>query len=297
VNQFSGNFNKRRSGRRDTLLLLAGGAFLFSLVIVTMVVVAMKRKDSEKIRVAAIEVAAQQQVKSSSVVVPVQTVPRGEQLKDFSFQAVLFPVESIPAGALGSTDGVLELFADVELAAGKPVLPTMLTKDKPPSTIKITPGMRAVTIAINSQSGLEGWAQPGTRVDVVLTFTENSSLTSKVIVQNARVLSYDGESTAARLESRRIRMATGNNLTLEVSPEDALKIQTSQQLGSLSLLLRAPEDNKASAVTEVSKSQIAGGTSAESAAQATPECNRGTMTIAGKAYLIDCNGKILAPAP
>ncbi|MCB0336449.1 MAG: Flp pilus assembly protein CpaB, partial [Bdellovibrionales bacterium] len=151
----------------------------------------------------------------------------------------------------------------------------------------------AVTIEIDSQSSVEGWARPGTKVDVTLTYMSNQELTSKVIVQNARVLSYGGDATLVTDHFgslNRKSVKPGSTITLEVSPGDALKIQTSKQLGSLSLLMRAPEDDKAAAVTEVDRNLIDG-----AKAKIEPQvktCKRGKMRLEGKEYIIDCDGSI-----
>ena len=137
-------------------------------------------------------------------------------------------------------------------------------------------------------------ALPGSRVDVALTYMVEGSLTSKVIVQNARVLSYAGSAEAPDerigVGPRPRQARVGSTVTLEVAPPDALKIQTSKQLGSLSLLMRAPEDENPARVLQVSRPDIDGNVA--STATAKRECTRGIMRMEGEEYVIDCDGSI-----
>ena len=120
-----------------------------------------------------------------------------------------------------------------------------------------------------------------------------NNLTSKVIVQNARVLSYGGDAKLATdrvFERGRSVVKAGNTVTLEASPGDSLKIQTAKQLGNISLLMRAPEDESASPTLEVNRNQIDGGSASKRSAK--KDCTRGVMRIEGKEYIIDCDGSI-----
>lgn len=107
--------------------------------------------------------------------------------------------------------------------------------------LEVKSGKRAVSINVDARTGLEGHAKPGSLVDVALTWVNaDGELKSCIIGQKARVLSYGGKTD--------ITVQTGGaprveqTITLEVEPEEALKVITAKELGLLSLLMRDPGD-------------------------------------------------------
>lgn len=277
-------------------MLIAAGGLIFSAIIV-LGILASQTEDAGGATAPAqvVQVQTEGQPLSVTLLTPERPIRRGDRVSVYSFKPLIWPSHTVPVGAVTSVQDLADFYARVDIEPGMPVQLTHLTKDEISQSIRITRGMRAVTITVNSQSGLEGWARPGSRVDVALTYKsskDDGELTSKVIVQNARVLSYDGsadeEDTRSSLRGRRV--ATKSTITLEVTAEDALKVQTSRQMGTLSLLMRAPEDDKAPSITEVDNRTIDGIVKGGG----DKECVRGTMTISGKEYSIGCDGSILA---
>ena len=182
------------------------------------------------------------------------------------------------------------MFAKRSLAYGQPIVASDLTDSPEGVQIKIRSGMRAVTIDVSAKRGVEGWAMPGSYVDVVLTHVDNGQLTSKVVVENSRILSTGGDASSAkeRFASGRRRVKASPTVTLEVSPTHALQIETAQQLGTLSLHLRAEEDHVSGGVESVNQKDLSVKTEEEG-----PECNRGKMLVGGEEFWLDCNGKLV----
>jgi pilus assembly protein CpaB len=105
-------------------------------------------------------------------------------------------------------------------------------------------GMRAISIAINTDSGAGGFILPNDRVDVILTRKPNSSggrSTAKTILTNLRVLAVD----QTFKQEKDTRTVIGRTATIEVSPEQAETIAASAQSGQLSLVLRPLTDGAA----------------------------------------------------
>ncbi|QGP93814.1 Flp pilus assembly protein RcpC/CpaB [Neomoorella glycerini] len=113
----------------------------------------------------------------------------------------------------------------------------------------ISPGKRAITVAVNDVSGLAGLLRPGDRVDVLGTFDlpaaagqEKAGLTS-LLVQNVEVLSVDQTLAAPGQPVADGKKQIGyRNVTLMVTPEQAQPIVLCSEKGSIRLLLRAPAD-------------------------------------------------------
>jgi Flp pilus assembly protein CpaB len=127
---------------------------------------------------------------------------------------------------------------------------------------------------------------------VILTYTQEGNLKSKIIVENARVLSLGGDSRSLDERMGALKkVESQRTITLEVTPQDALKVQTSMQLGTLALVMRAPEDDRAPIVTEVGANQIDSSYGSRNQIQK-QTCSKGTMRVGGKEYLVDCDGSL-----
>ncbi|MCO6430549.1 MAG: Flp pilus assembly protein CpaB [Deltaproteobacteria bacterium] len=116
--------------------------------------------------------------------------------------------------------------------------------------LPIAPGNRAINLQIDALSGVEGWARPGTRVDVALTYNEGGQLTTKIIAQNLTVVSHTANARPHTpfLSSGGVP-APSTSVTLDASPNDAMTLLTARKLGTLSLVLRGSHDSGVSAVT------------------------------------------------
>ena len=115
-------------------------------------------------------------------------------------------------------------------------------------TAKIPAGFRAVTIPVDPQTGVEGWASPGARVDVIWRVSHAGKPVVTTVVEDAKILS------AERLteQAANIRLASGKGVdpsgvqprfvTLLVNLEDSHKIELAKAEGTLSLILRGDGD-------------------------------------------------------
>ena len=98
-------------------------------------------------------------------------------------------------------------------------------------------GMRAISIAISTDSGAGGFILPNDRVDVILTRKANGSGgrgSAKTILSNLRVLAVDQTFS----QEKDTRTVVGKTATVEVSPEQAEVISAAGMSGSLALALR-----------------------------------------------------------
>lgn len=223
---------------------------------------------------------------------PARDIMAGTKLSEVEFKEIFWPRNSVPDGAVREITQLQGMYAKMDIPYGEPIQLKHISNNRAEvKTIDITPGMRAITIEVNAKRGVEGWTLPGSNVDIILTYLEEGELTSKVVVENARVLSTGGDLSTAeeRFPAGRKKVSVSPTVTLEVTPTDALKIETAQQLGSLSLHLRAQEDHKSSGVESVNRSDLQGDINKD---QKTT-CNRGKMRIGGKEYLVDCEGQLV----
>src|SRR5207253_8817016 len=107
--------------------------------------------------------------------------------------------------------------------------------------VVLSPGARAIAIPVATGGASTGLLYPGDRVDVVLTQTFKNDLplarrsVSETVVQSLRVLAVD----AADPKPTGAGSGFGRTVTLEVTPEQAEKVNVAAELGKLSLTLRS----------------------------------------------------------
>lgn len=288
---FGGNFPAvRKVNQRDKLMFLAVVGLLVSLVLLIFLFSNRAKATSDQRAVIEKKEPVAAAVGTITLFAASKRITAGSKLADFKFKQVYWPRNSVPEGAVRDLAELRGMFAKIDIPDGVPLQRTHLTKRVLMESLTITPGMRAVTIPVDEKSGVEGWAQPGARVDVVLTYMNEGELKSKVIVENARVLSLGGDSRTIDERSGDQKQAQSRRtITLEVAPQDALKVQTSLQLGRLALIMRSKEDDRALSITEVGQNTIDGGRSGASQKRT---CNNGKMRVGGKEYIIDCDGSL-----
>ncbi|MCB0346315.1 MAG: Flp pilus assembly protein CpaB [Bdellovibrionales bacterium] len=152
------------------------------------------------------------------------------------------PVTDVGFGAAESGPVVVD--PEVAQTAGTDRTTTQPPQSTPGSAVSasIPQGYRAVTIEVDSVSGVEGFAQPGTSVDTVVSYIDPATGQRKAVVasQNAKVLSVGGE-TAGNGSAYSAQRGK-KTVTLAVPVQEALKIDTARKMGAVSLLQRSNSD-------------------------------------------------------
>ena len=129
-----------------------------------------------------------------------------------------------------------------DTAAGEPIRRGNIVRpgDRDFLQIVLSPGARAISIPVATGGASTGLLFPGDRVDVILTQNfkgEGAAITrrsvSETVVENLRVLAIDA------LDAKAPSGSFGRTVTLEVTPQQAEKINVATELGKLSLTLRS----------------------------------------------------------
>jgi Flp pilus assembly protein CpaB len=173
-----------------------------------------------------------------SVPVPTQYVPTGTKLRTVQFQQIAYPRHQLPAGALVSLEGYLDSTTMAPLPANLPIFPENITKDgvgSNPVVESIPAGMRAITIQVDATSSVEGWAGSGSIVDVLLIENKKTS----VIAEKVRIISAERSLTPVSADSS---PSVPNTVTLLVTQEQCLAINTAVPLGRIAFALRGTSD-------------------------------------------------------
>ncbi len=108
----------------------------------------------------------------------------------------------------------------------------------------LTPGMRAVSIAVTLTSGNAGFIFPGDKVDLILTHRiplkdgGSDVLASETFIEDVRVLAID-----QMLNNPDNKAVVAKTITLEVTPKQVEMINVATNLGTISVSLRSLANN------------------------------------------------------
>lgn len=148
-------------------------------------------------------------------------------------QPDMLTVRDVPAflavaGALGTREEAAGQLAVEPIPANGQVTAGALAASEAPASLAgaLDAGSRAISVAVDAETGLAGLVRHGDRVDVLSE--------GRAIVEDARVVAVDS-SLSETLEE----YAT---VTVQVSPEDAAVIQAAQELAPVRLSMRAAAD-------------------------------------------------------
>ncbi len=194
-------------------------------------------------------------------------VQRGETLREASVEVRQVPVDQVPPGSLEKAADAIERVAHFPMLKGDVISDAKLAPKGAGSGMAalIRPGMRAFTILAQSvSSSLAGFLLPGNRVDVLLTRTNGGGMDSEsggastiLLLQNAEILAV--HTNVDSPANNKIDPNEVRSVTLQVSPDDAAKLDLGQNSGTLHLSLRNPTDSGDSQVKPALLADLAGG--------------------------------------
>ncbi|MCA3187918.1 MULTISPECIES: Flp pilus assembly protein CpaB [unclassified Cupriavidus] len=167
----------------------------------------------------------------------------GQRLAPEFVKLVEWPRESLPPGALGDLKAVDGRVTKASVMRGEPILESKLTPagTKGGLSAVIADGKRAITVRVNDVVGVAGFALPGSFVDIIVNTqkdgksgpAETEQSISKIVLEKILVLAVAQEVNRDETKPKVV-----NAVTLEVSPEEAEKLDLARSVGSLSLVLR-----------------------------------------------------------
>jgi pilus assembly protein CpaB len=220
---------------------------MFSLVVIAAILIYSNNAVQAREDVVAVDKTSTEESTFGTVllVAPTSRVPKGLKLTAAYLREIHWPRDQVPEGAARSIGDLVGMYTTNTLPANQPIVRTAVSPNPPSYGIGelLPPGHRAVTIEVDAITGVEGWATPGAHVDVYLTHREESTgvFKTRVAVEDAVVLSYGGEAKKINPTDRE-RTKIQSTVTLAVSFEDSLKIQTAKAIGRITLALRNSTD-------------------------------------------------------
>jgi pilus assembly protein CpaB len=181
---------------------------------------------------------------ASRIVVAAADISIGQRLTPEMLKLVEWPAHSVPKGAFDDPQKLSGRVLKSSILMGDPLSEGKLA---PAGTVGglsalITEGKRAITVRVNDVIGVAGFALPGNYVDIIVsTETEapeqdgrrQEQSISKIVLERILVLAVAQEVNRDETKPKVV-----NAVTLEVTPEQAEKLDLARSVGTLSLALR-----------------------------------------------------------
>ena len=187
-------------------------------------------------------------VETVPIYVALKNINLGDAVNDGMVSLQEWPKDKVPIGAVTKWDEIEGRRPRSNIFQGEPLNDAkFLAKGETHDPISgIPPGMRLKTVSVDARKSAAGLLSPGDRVDVQLFVKRNDrdGVThpfTKIILQNIRVYAVDQavQRTAEGTEERNI----AKTVSLVVTPQQATRVTTAENLGELSLIPRHPDDD------------------------------------------------------
>ncbi|GAM98414.1 flp pilus assembly protein RcpC/CpaB [alpha proteobacterium U9-1i] len=189
-------------------------------------------------------------VVGEEVLVAARDLPQGAALQPSDFRVVAFPNEAVSAGMLRAA-AQSELVGAVtrrSFVQGEPLttVAVMQPNGRGFMAAVLEPGLRAISIPVDTETAAGGFIQPNDRVDVIVTYEveaqgEASAMTmSEILLEDVRILALDDkvDTQTSGGAPERLQPAVA---VLELNPDDARVLANAEQRGDISLALRGVE--------------------------------------------------------
>jgi pilus assembly protein CpaB len=206
-------------------------------------------------------VSRQPGVASNKVIVAAVDIEPGNKINAEMLSTLDWPTGALPQGAFKDAKELQDRVVKVGVVRGEPLLERKLS---PAGTLGglsavIAEGKRAMTVRVNDVVGVAGFALPGNYVDVMVSAQQDevhgaqAKQISKTVLERVLVLAVAQE---AGRDDTKPKVVSA--VTLELSPEDAEKLDLARSVGTLSLVLRNQVDKQPVATKGVTKQELFG---------------------------------------
>lgn len=252
--QAGGRFNTGRRGNqnRDFIALVGATGFVAAFVVIVAVYLHLSRAPSY----AGVPVPEQAAIPGIEVLVPVENLQVGTSFQPNMFRTEAMTEDQITPDMIRSFDELKGMYAKGVLVKNQPVIRSVLTNRQPVHilTAMLPKRYRAVALQVEKPllDNVDGWAQPGTDVDVVWVTDAFGKETASVLVGPVRVLAANKATENSPAPDEEVAsqgpssIKSGKNnlvtVTLLLSVKDALRVSLAAANGTISLGLRGQGD-------------------------------------------------------
>jgi pilus assembly protein CpaB len=203
-------------------------------------------------------------IASNKIVVATMDIELGSRLNGQMLKTVDWPSGSVPPGGFDDVKNLQDRVVRTSIQRGEAILTSKLAPVGTQGGLSavIAEGKRAMTVRVNDVVGVAGFALPGNYVDVMVSTQQErpgvkngdeKQQISKTVLTHVLVLAVAQEAGRDDTKPKVV-----NAVTLELTLEDAEKLDLARNIGTLSLVLRNQIDNGNNPTLGVRKSDVLG---------------------------------------
>jgi len=190
----------------------------------------------------------QAKVRTVSRIVADFDLPEGLRLERLHLAVMQVPVRWAPSGSIApeevqSIEGKVVTTAvrkgDILLRAN------LATQRHQAFSQKVRSGRRAITIPVDAINSVSGMLVPGDLIDLYVSFEYRRKRITAPLLQGVLVLATGSDSQQAGQGDEPAQGAAFSTVTLDTAPEEAARLVAARQAGTITALLRHPDDAKA----------------------------------------------------
>lgn len=155
-----------------------------------------------------------------------------------------FPVDLLPSESISPDNysHIVGLRLRHSVQAGDLLLPAYLHEhDEMSFSQQLLPGRRAMTIPVDDINSVSGLIQSGDLIDIYVSFDEQDRRVTAPLLQSVLVRATGKQISSTSDPSGQQNYRT---LTLDLAPEEALRLVAARQNGRITALLRNPSDQQ-----------------------------------------------------
>jgi len=207
-------------------------------------------------------ISRQGNIAANKVVVAAVDIELGTKINPQMLSTADWPSGSVPTGAFSDIKDLQERVTKAGVLRGEPILEGKLAPAGTRGGLSavIAEGKRAMTVRVNDVVGVAGFALPGNYVDVMVNTQrdkdgrgEESKQISKTVLEHVLVLAVAQEASRDDTKPKVV-----SAVTLELTPEDAERLDLARSVGTLSLVLRNQVDKQPVVTTGITKKDLFG---------------------------------------
>ncbi len=202
--------------------------------------------------------ASRSEGQTSQIVVAAVDIELGSRINPQMLTTVAWPTSAVPSGSFTDIKNLSERVVKVTIPRGDAVLDRKLAPAGTQGGLSavISEGKRAMTVRVNDVIGVAGFALPGNFVDVMVNTQKQEksgkdSQISLTVLEQVLVLAVAQEASRDDLKPKVV-----SAVTLELTPQDAEKLDLARSVGTLSLVLRNQLDKENVATQGVTREQL-----------------------------------------
>ena len=187
-----------------------------------------------------------------AVLVAAEDLPAGARLTQASIAVREMPGEWLSDSALTPehAESVLSASLSHPVRRGEPILSAHLEAARARSLAdKLVAGRRAVTLPVDDMSSVSGLLQPGDLIDLYVSFDHRGKPVTVPLLQGMKVLAtgrqIEADVPGSALISTSEAGRSFSTVTLDASPEEAVKLIAARQNGTVTAMLRGAKEKHA----------------------------------------------------